>query len=159
LGSQLEDSFSQADEHRKTPFWKVKPVKPPLTVSLSFARDNVLYHFTIRHVLFLTCTSDIKSGTQMADVTGSILNQRPPVYSIDGSLREVQTPPGPLPYRSRLAEVNGEALSVISLILFSIWHVGRDIHQSRNRWIRPGLSNYGSSVAMTAQNALPILFL
>ena len=91
--------------------------------------------------------------------TGSILNQRPPVYSIDGSLREVQNPPGPLPHRSRLAEVNGEALSVISLILASIWHGSRDIHQSRNRWIRPGLSNYRSSVAMTDQNALPILFL
>jgi len=42
LGSQLEHSFSQADQHRKTPFWKVKPIKPPLTVSLSFGRDNVL---------------------------------------------------------------------------------------------------------------------
>ena len=71
----------------------------------------------------------------------------------------MQNPPGPLPHRSRLAEVNGEALSVISLILASIWHGSRDIHQSRNRWIRPGLSNYRSSVAMTDQNALPILFL
>src|SRR5438132_11141332 len=30
-------------------------------------------------------------------------------------------------YRSRLAEVTGEALSVVRLILSRIWHVGRDV--------------------------------
>ena len=33
-------------------------------------------------------------------------------------------------YRSRLAEVTWETLSVVSLIFASIWHVGRDVHQS-----------------------------
>ncbi len=31
-------------------------------------------------------------------------------------------------YRSRLAEVTWETLSVVSLILSSIRHVGRDVH-------------------------------
>src|ERR1700682_3044045 len=59
--------------------------------------------------------------------------------------------------RSRLAEVTGEALSVVSLILASIWHVGRDIHQSGNRWIRPGFSNYGSPITVSDKNARSIL--
>src|SRR6266851_1088549 len=60
-------------------------------------------------------------------------------------------------YRPRLAEVAWEALSVVSLILSSIWHVGRDIHQSGNRWIRPGLSNYGSPITVSDKNARSIL--
>ena len=31
-------------------------------------------------------------------------------------------------YRSRLAEVTWETLSVVNLILSSIWHVGSDVH-------------------------------
>ena len=30
-------------------------------------------------------------------------------------------------YRSRLAEVTRESLSVVSLVLSSVWHVGRDV--------------------------------
>jgi hypothetical protein len=60
-------------------------------------------------------------------------------------------------YRTRLAEVTREALSVASLTLSSIWHVGRDVHQSGNPWMRPGFSNYGSPIAMSDKNARSIL--
>src|SRR6266478_6603681 len=33
-------------------------------------------------------------------------------------------------YRTRLAEVTWEALSVVRLVLSSVWHVGRDVHQT-----------------------------
>src|SRR6202158_3103551 len=45
-------------------------------------------------------------------------------------------------YRTRLAEVAWEALAVVGLILSGIGHVGRDVHQSGNRWIRSGFGNY-----------------
>src|SRR5207253_10332808 len=60
-------------------------------------------------------------------------------------------------YRSRLAEVTGEALSVASLTLSSVWHVGRDVHQTGNRWIRTRFSNYGPSITMSDKNARSIL--
>jgi hypothetical protein len=60
-------------------------------------------------------------------------------------------------YRSRLAEVTWEALSVVSLILSSIWHVGRDVHQTGYRWIRPRLGNYRSPIAVSDKNARSIL--
>ena len=60
-------------------------------------------------------------------------------------------------YRIRLAEVTWEALSVVSLILSSIWHVGRDVHQTGNRWIRPRFGNYGSPIAVSDKNARSIL--
>src|SRR5882724_5776512 len=60
-------------------------------------------------------------------------------------------------YRSRLAEVTWKTLSVVSLILPSIRHVGRDVDQTNNRRIRPGFGNYGSSIAMSDQNAWSIL--
>jgi len=47
-------------------------------------------------------------------------------------------------YRTRLAEVTWEALSVVSLVLSSVWHVRRDVHQAGNRWIRPRFGDYGS---------------
>src|SRR5713101_7419465 len=60
-------------------------------------------------------------------------------------------------YRSRLAEVTWEALSVVSLILSRVWHVSRDVHQAGNRWIRARFGNYGSPVAVRDKNARPIL--
>jgi hypothetical protein len=36
-------------------------------------------------------------------------------------------------YRTRLAEVAWEALSVVRLVLASVWHVSRDVHQTGNR--------------------------
>src|ERR1700731_203470 len=60
-------------------------------------------------------------------------------------------------YRSRLAEVTWETLSVVCLILSSVWHVGRDIYQSGNCWIRSGLSNYGSTITVSDKNAQSIL--
>src|SRR6266567_8133382 len=60
-------------------------------------------------------------------------------------------------YRSRFAEVAWEALSVVRLILASIWHVGSDVHRSGNRWIRPGFGNDCSSIAVTDQNARSVL--
>jgi hypothetical protein len=60
-------------------------------------------------------------------------------------------------YRNRLAEVTWEALSVVSLVLSGAWHVGRNVQQFGYRWIRPGLPNYGSPIAMGDKNARSIL--
>src|ERR1700730_13060500 len=60
---------------------------------------------------------------------------------------------GCLLYRSRLAELTWETLSVVCLILSSVWHVGRDIYQSGNWWIRSGFSNYGVSITVSDKNA------
>src|SRR5437867_5392335 len=60
-------------------------------------------------------------------------------------------------YRSRLAEVTWKTLSDVSLILASIWHVGSDVHQSGDRWIRPRFGNYRSPVAVSDKNAWSIL--
>src|SRR6267142_1204592 len=60
-------------------------------------------------------------------------------------------------YRSRFAEVTWEALSVVSFILSSVWHVSRDVHQTDNRWIRPGFSDYSSPIAVSDKNARSIL--
>src|ERR1700730_4876161 len=43
---------------------------------------------------------------------------------------EVRETVGGLLYRTRLAEITWEALSVISFVLSSIGHVGRDVHQT-----------------------------
>src|SRR6266481_3322643 len=59
--------------------------------------------------------------------------------------------------RSRLAEITGESFSIVSLILSSIRHMGRDVDQSGNRWIGPGFGNYRSPVAVGDQNARSIL--
>ena len=40
-------------------------------------------------------------------------------------------------YRTRLAEVTREALSVVRFVLSSVWHVRCNVHQSGNGWIRP----------------------
>ncbi len=68
---------------------------------------------------------------------------------------EVRETVSSLLYRTRLAEVTWEALSVVSLILSSIWHVGRDVHQTGDRWIRPGFGNYGASVAVSKSRQSP----
>src|SRR6266550_9616357 len=60
-------------------------------------------------------------------------------------------------YRSRLAEVTWETFSIVSLILSSVWHVGRNVDKSGNRWIGSGFGNYGSSIAVSDQNAGSIL--
>jgi hypothetical protein len=60
-------------------------------------------------------------------------------------------------YRTRLAEVTGKALSVVSLILPGVWHVGCDVHQTGYRWIRPGFGNDGSPIAVSNKNARSIL--
>src|ERR1700733_6003179 len=60
-------------------------------------------------------------------------------------------------YRTRLAEVTREALAVVGLILSRVWHVGRDVYQTGNRWICAGFGNYGSPIAMTDKNAPSVL--
>src|SRR6266851_5629994 len=60
-------------------------------------------------------------------------------------------------YRTRLAEVTRETLSVVSFIFSSIWHMGSDVHQTGDRWIRPRLGNYRSPVAVSDKNARSIL--
>ena len=62
-------------------------------------------------------------------------------------------------YRSRLAEVTWEALSVVSLTLSSIWHVGRDVDQTDNQWMSPRFSNYGSPITVSDKNARSILLI
>jgi hypothetical protein len=52
-------------------------------------------------------------------------------------------------HRTRLAEVTREALSVVGLVLSSVWHVRRDVHQTGNRWIRARFRNYGSPIAVS----------
>src|ERR1700683_5177571 len=60
-------------------------------------------------------------------------------------------------YGARFGEVAREALSVVRLVLSSVWHVRRDVHQSDNSWIRAGFSNYSSAVAMSDKNARAFL--
>ena len=43
---------------------------------------------------------------------------------------EIRETVGGLLYGARLAEVTWEALSVVSFVLSSIGHVGRDVHQT-----------------------------
>src|SRR5712664_152293 len=59
--------------------------------------------------------------------------------------------------RARLAEVAGEALSVVSLIFSSVGHVGRDVHQTNDGWVRARFGNYGSPVAVRDKNARSVL--
>jgi hypothetical protein len=72
--------------------------------------------------------------------------------SMEDSL-QVSRSPGQRP----AAEVTWEALSVASFTLACIWHVGRDVHQTGNSWIRPGFGNYGSPIAVTDKKAPSIL--
>src|SRR5258705_8310754 len=60
-------------------------------------------------------------------------------------------------YRTRLAEVTREALSVVRFVLSSVWHVRCDIHQSGNRWIRARFCNYGSPIAVRDKDARSVL--
>jgi len=60
-------------------------------------------------------------------------------------------------YRSRLAEVTWEALSGASLALSGIWHVGSDVDQTGDGWIRPRFGNDGSPVAVSDKYAPSIL--
>src|SRR5580700_9982452 len=60
-------------------------------------------------------------------------------------------------YGARFGEVARETLSVVSLILSSIWHVRRDVHQSDNSSICASFRNYGSAVAVSDKNARSIL--
>src|SRR6266566_3317278 len=52
--------------------------------------------------------------------------------------------------RLRLAEVAWEVLSIVSLILSSMWHVGCDVHQSGNRWIRSSFVSERTAAARSA---------
>ena len=60
-------------------------------------------------------------------------------------------------YRSRLAEITWETLSIIGLILSRIRHVRRDVDQSGNRWIRSRFSDYGAAITVSDKNAWSIL--
>src|SRR6266403_888328 len=60
-------------------------------------------------------------------------------------------------YRTRLAEVTREAFSIVGLILSRIWHVGRDVYQPRNRWIRSRFGDYGAAITVSHKNAWSIL--
>src|SRR6266700_6953518 len=70
---------------------------------------------------------------------------------------EVSETVGRFLYRSRHAEVTWEALSIVGLILSSIWHVGRDVDQSGNRWIRSRFGDDGAAITVSHQNAWSIL--
>jgi hypothetical protein len=60
-------------------------------------------------------------------------------------------------YRTRLAEVTREALSVVGFVLSSVWHVRCNVHQSSNRWIRARFRNYGSPIAVCDKDARSVL--
>src|SRR5438046_10454923 len=60
-------------------------------------------------------------------------------------------------YRSRLAEVTWEALSIVGLILSRIWHMGRDVDQSGNRWIRSRFGDDGAAITVSYKDAWSIL--
>src|SRR5580700_7155097 len=60
-------------------------------------------------------------------------------------------------YGARFGQVAWETLSVVSLVLSSIRHVRRDVHQADHRWIRAGFCNYGSPIAVRDKNARSIL--
>src|SRR3981081_2188477 len=60
-------------------------------------------------------------------------------------------------YRTRLAEVTREALSVVRFVLSSVWHVRCNVHQSGNRWIRARFCNYGSPIAVRDKDARSVL--
>src|SRR6476660_527159 len=60
-------------------------------------------------------------------------------------------------YRTRLAEVTWEALSVVGLILSRIWHVGRDVYQSGHRWIRSRFGDDRAAITVSHQTAWSIL--
>src|ERR1700740_3247918 len=60
-------------------------------------------------------------------------------------------------YGSRFGQVARKALSILRLFLAGIWHVGRDIHQADNRWIRARFRNYGSPIAVSDKNARSVL--
>src|SRR5262249_31857990 len=62
-------------------------------------------------------------------------------------------------YRIGLAKITRKALSVVSLTLSSIWHVGRDVDQSDNRGMCPRFSNNGSPITMSDKNARPNLLI
>src|SRR6266404_7808691 len=70
---------------------------------------------------------------------------------------EVSETVGRFLYRRRLAEVTWEALSIVGFILSSIRHVGRDVYQSGNRWIRSRFGDYGAAITMSHKNAWSIL--
>jgi len=54
---------------------------------------------------------------------------------------QISEPVCRLLYCCGLAEVTGEALSIIGFIFASVWHVGCDVNQTNNNGI--GASNYG----------------
>src|ERR1700733_3129516 len=60
-------------------------------------------------------------------------------------------------YRTRLAEVTREALSVVRFILSSVWHVGCNIDQSGNGWIRACFCDYGSPLAVCDKDGRSVL--
>src|SRR5437762_13348640 len=60
-------------------------------------------------------------------------------------------------YCTRFTEVTLEALSVVGLILSRIWHMGRDVDQSCNRWIRSRFGDDGAAITVSHQNARSIL--
>src|SRR3984893_17321042 len=58
-------------------------------------------------------------------------------------------------YRTRLAEVTREALSVVRFVLSSVGHVRCNVHQSSNGWIGARFRNYGSPIAVRDKDARP----
>src|SRR5947209_17920885 len=49
-------------------------------------------------------------------------------------------------YRTRVTEVAWESFSVVGFVLARVWHVGRNVDQAGNRWIRPCFCNYRSPI-------------
>ena len=62
-----------------------------------------------------------------------------------------------LSYRIGFAEITWKALSVLSLTLSCIWHVGRDVNQCHNLRIVRGFGDYGPTIAVCYNNARSVL--
>ena len=60
-------------------------------------------------------------------------------------------------YRIGFAEIAWKALSVLSLTLSCIWHVGRDVNRSHNLRIVRGFGDYGPTIAVSDNNARSVL--
>jgi len=62
--------------------------------------------------------------------------------------------------RTKLAEITWEALSIVSLVLSSVWHMRRDVHQTGNDGSVPAsvITDYSSPITVSDKNRRSILY-
>ena len=79
------------------------------------------------------------------------------VLPLPRSIRPIRFASAVLLYRTRIAEITWETLSVIGLILSRVRHVGRDVDRSNNRWNRSRFGDDGAAITVSHKNAWSIL--